>query len=653
MKPAKWIWLKGEFEIYHAMLLHCRREEYGVLYPPLWHCSTPYANVTFLKTVTLEKEETFQVYGKGVGYVRLGRDKFPLQSDITLPAGTHELKVTLMALDGTFPCIFIDGNQIFTDETWQANHSTAELFPVGAMDEYTDKNDNPHIFKFSYKPLTPVKKQVVDGGILWDFGTETFACVTVSGADENESYELYYGESPEEALSGPEAVVRQTVTGASSYRFPGRAFRYLCIKNPNAAQLTVGAEYEYLPLEDRANFTCDNPEIKKIWDVCAYTFHLNSREFFLDGIKRDRWVWSGDAYQSYMANNYLFFDNNITKRTILALLGKPPFEQHINTINDYTMYLIIAVEEYYRNTGDLDFVNFVWKRICGLYGFLAGRVDEEGYICKRDGDWIFIDWSDMDKSGNLCAEQILFWRTKKTMAFLSELLGEDGTKYTAEADVLQKKIIKDYWNDEKKAFIDCYSSGLNNVTRHANIFAILYDFVDRKTMDEIMEHVLENDTVTHITTPYFEFFELLAYGKLGKMEHIQNKIESYWGGIIALGGTSVWEQFDPEKQGLEHYEMYGKKFGCSLCHAWGSGPIYLLGRFCAGVYPTGVGYETFRVEPNPGKYQSFDAKVPLPQGEVSVSYHDGKLTVLAGATGGTLLWNGKEYPLEKDISLTI
>ena len=37
--------------------------------------------------------------------------------------------------------------------------------------------------------------------------------------------------------------------------------------------------------------------------------HLTTREFFIDGIKRDRWVWSGDAIQSYLMNYYLFFDN--------------------------------------------------------------------------------------------------------------------------------------------------------------------------------------------------------------------------------------------------------------------------------------------------------------------------------------------------------
>ena len=79
-----------------------------------------------------------------------------------------------------------------------------------------------------------------------------------------------------------------------------------------------------------------------IRDSC-YTLELNSREFFLDGIKRDRYVWSGDAYQSYLLNDYLFFDNDICKRTAIALRGNGPMDRHINTIMDYSFYWVLGL----------------------------------------------------------------------------------------------------------------------------------------------------------------------------------------------------------------------------------------------------------------------------------------------------------------------
>ena len=33
--------------------------------------------------------------------------------------------------------------------------------------------------------------------------------------------------------------------------------------------------------------------------------------------------------------------------------------------------------------------------------FCLGRVDEEGLVVERPGDWVFIDWSELDKEGGV------------------------------------------------------------------------------------------------------------------------------------------------------------------------------------------------------------------------------------------------------------
>ena len=193
-----------------------------------------------------------------------------------------------------------------------------------------------------------------------------------------------------------------------------------------------------------------------------------------------------------MANNYLYFDPEITKRTLIALLGKPPYEQHINTINDYSMYLIIAFYEYYFNTGDIEFIKIYYDRIAALYDFICSRLDESGYVCQREGDWIFIDWADLDKSGPLAAEQILLWRTHLAMAGLSELVGRADGIYERRAARLKRSIMKDFWREERGAFIDTYVSGRENVTRHASVFAVMYDFVSKKRAKKIERCVFKN-----------------------------------------------------------------------------------------------------------------------------------------------------------------
>lgn len=641
---AKWIWYPGDYELYHSIRLHARREEFGCEYPTFWALATPYPNVRFFKSYHADSDDVVRFVTRAKAYVMVDNDRLPVNTDLHIGAGDHNVMVVLLATDG-LPSLYVDSKYLQTDESWIADHMIVTVrVPVGCTPAYTDPSDDPQVFRFSYEHLDPVKAEKTEQGTLYDFGRETYALLHIEGTGEGSDVRVTYGESREEALDHEHALIRETLHGQSDYVRPGRAFRYVCVQGADKAR--VWAEYEYLPIEDVASFACNRKNVNKIWEICAYTLHLNSREFFLDGIKRDRWCWSGDAYQSYMANRYLYFDPEITKRTIIALLGKPPYEQHINSINDYSMYLIIGAYEYYFATGDVQFISLYFDRLLALYEFIVGRLDEQGYVCYRDGDWIFIDWSDMDKGGPLCAEQILLWQCHKCMAELCALVGRDGTAFKCAADVLQKRVMRDYWREDRGAFIDCHTTGKENVTRHANIFAIMYGFVSQRRAQKIVRCVLENDAVKAITTPYFEFFELNALCMMGRLRTAQKKIESYWGGMVALGATSIWEQYLPEQQGIEHFGMYGMKYGCSLCHAWGGGPIYLLGRYCLGVYPTSVGYETFAVQPDRGLYRKIDGTVPLPEGHsVHVCMDAHTCTVTATREGGTLILGGKAYDI--------
>ena len=36
MSTAKWIWYPGDYEVYHNLKFHLRREEYGCSHPAHW-----------------------------------------------------------------------------------------------------------------------------------------------------------------------------------------------------------------------------------------------------------------------------------------------------------------------------------------------------------------------------------------------------------------------------------------------------------------------------------------------------------------------------------------------------------------------------------------------------------------------------------------
>ena len=658
MSNAKWIWYRGDYELYHNIKLHGRREEYGAEYPAFWSFSTPYPLVEFTKNFDFPADGSFRAHFNGSGYVKLDGVIHPENTDVFYTAGRHTVQMRVMNYGG-LAAAYIDAPALVTDESWTATHGEREPVSAGCVPAYTDINDNPEIFPFAYERIDAVSVCEKNGGILYDFGKETFAKVVLTGLTPVSRTGVFYGESLEEALADEsECCIWEYVSGKTEATLAPRAFRYLHIRGDAAAiapeTLHVHALYEYLPLEHKGSFVCDQPNVKKIWDTCAYTFHLCSREFFLDAIKRDRWVWGGDARQSFMIANYLFADREIVKRTLLAMLPKDTPVQHVNNINDYSAYVIISAWEYYESFGDAEFIRFIWKRVKALYNFIHSRLDEEtGFVVQRPGDWIFIDWSEIDKDGPISAEQILLWHTENCMQKLCALVGENGSVHAERADALRARIMECYWDDTRSAFIDSYTSGQAHISRHANIFAMLFDFVDEEKKQRILTNVLENDKITPITTPYFKLYELMALCGAGRLEYAQNMLDTYWGGMLALGATSIWEEYVPGMGVPESYAMYGHIYQKSLCHAWSCGPIYFLGRYCLGVAATSPAYETYTVAPQPGKYKSFAGDVPTEKGNIHVEYKDGTVSVLSELTGGTLIFGGKSYPIVKNELLTV
>ena len=637
MSVAKWIWYPSDFEFYHHLRLSCRRQEYGCDYPCQWKLNRPEPSMRFRTRFTANEPFSLTVCTHGKGMVRLLGKLWPVNAAIDVPAGTHDIGVDIYDIE-RFPSIFVDSRYLVTDEFWRVDPFDAHLVPAACEPAFTSPEDDPSVFPFAYTDLTPVSQEETNGGVLWDYGKEVFGPVTLSGLSAS-PIRLVYGESRAEALDEEGAILRETLTDRDEKTRPARAFRYLWVGGTAADEVRPTARLEYLPIEERASFSAEDPLIKRIWDTAAWTFRLNTREFYLDGIKRDRWVWSGDAYQSYMIARYLYHDESVTERTITALLGKPPVRLHVNTINDYSAYALISLHEYYEATGNDAFVRRVYPNARALYDFILSRLDERGFAVKREGDWIFIDWGVLDKEGPHCCEQILLWRAHLAMARLSALVGEN-VACENRAAALRERILREFWDEEKGAFIDSAESGRRFVTRQTNVMAALFDFADGGTLRRLVQNAIRNPALPEITTPYFKLFELMALCKLGYIEDAQTYIERYWGGMLKEGATSVWEAYDPSVSGDAHYSMYGGKYAKSLCHAWGSGPILLWCRYCAGVEATSVGAKTFRVAPKPGKYKAFDALIPIGSGEVRLRYRAPEITVHTTATGG-VFFDGK------------
>jgi len=657
----KWMTYPGDFEVWMGNKMQNRRTERGTFFPPFWRLDNHYVLVDFRREVECLSDDDVEILTEGKynckvdGQLVSGAPRW-----LHLAKGKHVLELKVYNQESP-PALSVRSRHFAGDSGWRVTYEDKEW--IDASGKASDKSGTVWLpaeeLKFGVAPsqwkldVTAQPAARLERGahsLMVDFGKESFGYVRLHGVKGRGKVSLYYGESKEEALSVDSCEVFDKIEVVGDTVLTGsRAFRYVNIHWEEGIQVdSASMLFEYLPVAQRGSFRCSDPAINKIWDVAAYTLHLNTREFFIDGIKRDRWIWSGDAYQSYLMNYYLYFDSASVTRTLWALRGKDPVTSHINTIMDYSFYWFLGIYDYYQYTGDVSFIRNCYPRMVSLMNFIEGRKNKNGWLEGLPGDWLFIDWADgLSKKGEVSFEQLLYVRSLETMALCAGLAGDEGdeVRYKEEAVRLKKKLFTDFWDDGKMAF---KHSSLGGVTRYSNMFGIFFGYFDARQQDAVKRGVLLNDNIQKITTPYMRFYELEALCATGDQGHVLKEMKDYWGGMLSLGATSFWEQYDPSVKGGQRYAMYGRPFGKSLCHAWGASPIYLLGKYYLGVRPLEPGYRRYEVRPVLGGLQWMEGDVPTPHGNVRVYCSKKEIRVDAVSGKGVLRFESRSRPVCKE-----
>jgi hypothetical protein len=650
---ATWIWSPGDFEIWLSNRMQVQRVVRDVPWPPFWRLYAHQPQVNFIQQVDLAAPEDVDIAVEGLYNVTIdGQFVHGDQRRVRVPAGKHTLNLQVYNAASP-PAILVQGRTIRSDASWKVGPRPGVPTSQAAHWKFSAADDPPSRYRLPTREIPAVAVTRGDGAVLVDFGRETTGFVKLKNVTGSGRVTLYYGESKEEALSeqGAETLDRFTLADhRGDFVAPtSRAMRYVNIRVDAGLSVgDVGLLYEYLPVSHRGTFRSSDDELNRIWDVAQRTLELNTREFFVDGVKRDHWVWSGDAVQTYLMNYYTFFDGDTVKRTTWALRGADPVDMHINTILDYSLYWFIGIRDYYQYTGDADFVKSVYPRMATLMDFVLARRNANGMLEGLPGDWVFVDWADMPKDGELAVIQLLFARSLEAMADCAALAHDDtrAATYRGLAAELKTKIMAAFWDPARQLFVHGRKDGKVNplVTRHPNMFALMFGYLDEAQAGSVRRNVLTSDTVAKITTPYMRFYELAALAESGQQRYVTGQIKDYWGGMLRAGATCFWEQYDPKVEGAARYAMYGKPFGMSLCHAWGASPLYLLGKYYLGVKPTQPGYAAYVVEPDLGGLQWIDGKVPTPHGDIGV-YADATTIRVTGVAGqGVLRFASKTAP---------
>lgn len=645
MKKGKWICFPGDYEIMLAEKVMARRYQRDFPIGPFWRVDSPWHNVKFYTEFSIEREDTLYFSYEGrisVYFYDIDKFVYGFDGKITLPKGSYKMEIWLYNPDG-LPCLKIDGEEFCSDENFLVGYNHFQLKPCFVCDcgELT-----PNTFCFPKREIAPLSVRECKGGKIYDFERIRMCFLSFSDC-ENKPFYCYFGETLAEALSDEDCEQIEFFTpetGKYNTKI-GKAFRYLRIVTDS--EYTLKTEEEYNPAAQTLAFESENRRMMDIIEVAKNTYSACDREFFLDGVKRDRWLWGGDAYQAFKLEYFVSCDYAKIRRNIIALCGKSPVVTYVNHIMDYTLYVIMAVWEYFCFSEDTEFLKYIFPMLEEHMRFVLGRVNGDGFLYKQPNDWMFVDWGDVDTDGEVCFEQILLYLALESLYKTGEKIGAKVGAYRERANALKSKIDEVFWDDAQGAYRHSRVDGkLTGITAYANVFAVLYRFADGEKIKKIKQTLL-SDAVPEISTPYMQSYKLACLFEMGEWQRASEEIFSYWGGMLDCGATTFWETYHKGETEETSCEMYGRKFGRSHCHIWGASVLYLIPRYVYGIRKDIDFGETFEIKPILPLIGNSKIRVPLKRGYLTVEMAEESLCVYSSELSGKLILGEDIYVIEK------
>ena len=403
----------------------------------------------------------------------------------------------------------------------------------------------------------------------------------------------------------------------------------------------------------RGTFECNDERLNQIWQTGARTVHLNMQEYLWDGIKRDRLVWMGDMHPEVMTISHVFGQNEVVPKSLDLLKSVTPLPKWMNNMYTYSLWWIIVQRDWYHFHGDEEYLSQQRDYLVGLLDILLNkRVDENGYEKSGGG---FLDWpSNANKPAMKAGTQALMMMAMKAGAELCTQLGEEAmsarcAECYSKMEAVAPTIVEQYFSEAEHPA----APGSKQAAALMTLAGIL-------DAEKANEEVLTVDGARGFST-FYGYYMLEAMAKAGNYEGAMQVIRDFWGGMLDMGATSFWEDFNidwlPNAAPIDELVPEGKKdihgdFGAycyegfrhSLCHGWASGPTAWMIEHVLGVEVVEAGCKVVKITPHLGDLQWAKGSFPTPYGDITISHSrkaDGSIKTEIDAPRGVKVIRGE------------
>ena len=272
------------------------------------------------------------------------------------------------------------------------------------------------------------------------------------------------------------------------------------------------------------------------------------------------------------------------------------------------------------HNGDTGYLRKHQDYITGLIDRIDACVDEDGN--ETLAQQRFLDWPSTPNEAGVEAgyRALLRWAL------------QDGEK-------LCRILDKETYAERCKTIIgrlDKQVKHPNGLKQAAALMAIAGLMEPEKACKEVISEGGAKDFST-----FYGYYMLQALAQSGEYNQAMNIIRQYWGGMLRLGATTFWEDFNLDwtrnAARIDEFVPEGKddihrdfgaycypSFRHSFCHGWASGPTAWMTRHILGIEVIEPGCKTLRITPHLGNLEWAEGAFPTPQGIVTVKHTKGK-----------------------------
>ena len=410
------------------------------------------------------------------------------------------------------------------------------------------------------------------------------------------------------------------------------------------------------PLEDHAEFRCDDPTVEPIRRICVRGMQMCAHEMLFDCPYYEQQMYGGDTRVQLQVLRAMGGADELIRRAVELYdfdrreSGMLPMRcptRGIQESGTYTLCCMLMLGDYARETGSDAWLKARLPGLRHTMSALDALAREDGLLVNVPG-WPFVDWvpawgnefgcpPDSRSATDPNAQVNLFWvLALSAAADVESLVGdpEMAALWRRKAETVRAAIRAVFWDAKRGLVADTVRH--DAWSEHSQSLAILSDVLPKADAERVFENLVRGAPDLQPCSVYFSYYLFEAFFRFGR-------------GDLFLKRLDLWRSYVQMdlKTPLEEPGRGAR----SDCHAWGSHPLWFFATGLAGIRSAEPGFGRVVVAPSPGSLRHLAVRRPHPRGfiEVDLDFDGGtaKGTVtLPEGVSGVFSFGGVERELK-------